>query len=69
MNLAKLEKELGKIDLKPVSIGQNNEQQVKEPEKFLRGHLKALKFNSGNRRYLPYFNRLKQFYEAQKKEM
>lgn len=70
MNLEQLEQALSDLPKwEAARIGRNSEQKVEEPERFVKGHLRALKSNPGNKRYLPYFNRLKQFYEAQKKEV
>jgi len=34
-----------------------------DQEKFIKSHLKALKSNPGNKLYLPYYDRLLNFYE------
>jgi hypothetical protein len=39
---------------------------VVDPKSFIENHLSFLKCNPGNRRYLPYYNRLLEFYTKNK---
>lgn len=64
MTLSKLEIELNKItNFKCLNFGV---WKISDPIKFINGHIQYLKSNSGNKLYFPYYNRLLEFYQANK---
>jgi hypothetical protein len=64
MKLADLEQALkGITDYKVLSFHFGK---IDQPNKFIETHLNFLKSNPGNRRYLPYYTRLLEFYHSNK---
>jgi hypothetical protein len=62
MRLDQLEMELKKIEI-PKSIKIKSDLNIIDCKKFIDSHLTILKANSGNKRFIPYYNRLILFYE------
>jgi hypothetical protein len=62
MRLDQLEMELKKIEI-PKSIKIKSDLNIIDCQKFIDSHLTILKANSGNKRFIPYYNRLILFYE------
>jgi len=65
MRLDQLEMELKKIEI-PKSIKIKSDLNIIDCQKFIDSHLTILKANSGNKRFIPYYNRLILFYEKTK---
>jgi hypothetical protein len=63
MRLDQLEKELKKIEL-PKSIKIKSDLNIIDCQKFVDSHLTILKANSGNKRFIPYYNRLLLLYKT-----
>ena len=64
MKLAELETALKGIkEYKVLNFHFGN---IQEPNKFIETHLQFLRSNPGNRRYLPYYTRLLEFYHSNK---
>jgi len=62
MRLDQLEIELRKIEI-PKSIKIKSDLNIIDCQKFVDSHLTILKANSGNKRFIPYYNRLILLYE------
>ena len=62
MRLDQLEMELKKIEI-PKSIKIKSDLNIIDCQKFVDSHLTILKANSGNKCFIPYYNRLILFYE------
>jgi hypothetical protein len=60
MKLQELEKSV--LELKEYKSLKFSFGSVKEPKSFIENHISFLKGNPKNRRYLPYYNRLLEFY-------
>lgn len=65
MKLEQLEKELSKFEI-PDKLIVKKDFNIIDCKKFLDSHLTILKANSGNKRFIPYYNRLILFYEKLK---
>lgn len=65
MKLEQLEKELSKFEI-PDKLIVKKDLNIIDCTKFLDSHLTILKANSGNKRFIPYYNRLILFYEKLK---
>jgi hypothetical protein len=63
MRLDHLEIELKKIEI-PKSIKIKSDLNITDCQKFIDSHLTILKANSGNKRFIPYYNRLLLFYKT-----
>lgn len=61
MNLQELEQELNSMEL-PESIQIAPAEFVFDVDLFIDGHVKTLKANSGNKNFMPYYNRLLKLY-------
>ena len=60
MKLAELETKLKEItEFKNLNLSHGK---ITDPKKFIELNISYLKANSGNRRYLPYYERLLEFY-------
>lgn len=57
--------ELQNVTLPP-SIRLDQATNIIDVKKFVESHVNTLKGNKGNKRYMPYFNRLKKVYEILK---
>jgi len=64
MKLADLEQALKGI--KDYKVLKFHFGKVDQPNKFIETHLQFLRSNPKNRRYLPYYNRLLEFYHSNK---
>jgi len=63
MILDQLEIELRKIEI-PKSIKIKSDFNIIDCQKFVDSYLTILKANSGNKRFIPYYNRLLLFYKT-----
>jgi hypothetical protein len=66
MKIDELEKALNKLVLRPLLLDRG--QYINDPKKFVNGHLETLKFNSGNKHYMPYYDRLLKYYHLLKND-
>jgi hypothetical protein len=63
MRLDQLEIEIKKIEI-PKSIKIKSDLNIIDCQKFIDSHLTILKANPGNKRFIPYYNRLLLFYKT-----
>jgi hypothetical protein len=66
MKIDELEKALHKLVLRRLLLSEG--QYINDPKKFVNGHLETLKFNSGNKHYMPYYDRLLKYYHLIKND-
>jgi len=65
MRLQQLNQELNKLTLKPSKISEC--EYVSNPELFISSHVSILEANSGKKAFLPYYNRLLNYYKKMTK--
>lgn len=66
ISVKELEDFFNKYQFQDVEIKLGEHETIADTEKFVMSHLQAIKSNSGNRTFLPYYNRLVKLYKILK---
>ena len=66
MKIDELEEALNKAVLRPLLLSMG--QYINNPKKFVESHTATLRFNSGNKHYKPYYDRLLLYYNLIKND-